>query len=121
MAEIVPFEPGIPEQELDLQLGGYPCILRVRWNTRASVWCVDVYESDRTPIVLGLCLVLGVVLGRWVGHPLFAGAFVVLDDGTSSADPDFADLGTRCRLIYLTRSDRLLAGAENFVEPETTS
>lgn len=110
MAVIIPIVPGEPEQRLAIALDNEPYVLRVRWNTRDNAWYLDAWERDgKTPIAYGLKLVLGVLLGRTVPHPLFAaGMFLVPADPSDGREAGLNDLGGRINLVHLTTADAVV-------------
>lgn len=110
MSGIIPIEPGVSEQRIEIALDDVPYVLRVRWSSRLEVWFLDVYEQDGTsPIALGLALVLGVLIGEHVLHVLFDGALFLRDDSGTGLDAGLGDLGARVTLWYLTPQDRALS------------
>ena len=114
MATIIPFEPGVPDQPIEITLDGEPYVLRARWNSSdddgAGAWYLDAWEGDgRTPIAFGLKLVLGVRLGETCNHPLFIGGMFLFDDSGTGAEPGLADLGARVILVHFTAGDALLS------------
>lgn len=110
MAIEVPFVPGEPEQRISITLDEQQYVLRARWNTRDQAWYLDAWEADdTTPIAYGIKLVLGVLLGGSVHHPLFAGGLFLADNSGSGVDPGLLDLGNRCSLLFFTVADRVLA------------
>lgn len=112
MAGIIPFEPGIPEQRLEIALNDVPYALRVRWNTRDAAWYLDVYEQDgKQPIAHSVKLVLGTLFGRSSMHPLFQGGLFMVDSSSTGVEAGLNDLGGRVRLWYLTPLDLDLARA----------
>lgn len=114
MSGVIPIEPGDPEQRLEIALGGATYVLRVRWNTRDNegrgAWYLDIWESDgKTPVALGLKIVLGVLLGRRSTHPLFAGGLFAVPEPDVTSEPGLYDLGGRVTLWYLEPDDLRLA------------
>lgn len=113
MPTIIPFEPGIPEQPIEIVLDDVPYVLRARWNTRDNAWYFDAWEGDgTTPIAFGVKLVLGVRLGRLYNHPLFQGGMFLIDDGGTGEDPGLSDLGSRVQLAHMTVADAILSEAQ---------
>jgi hypothetical protein len=90
----------LPNQTLQAQLGGQPCVLNV--YQYAFGLFMDVYVGN-TPIVTGrICENLNrIVRSLYLG---LEGDFVFYDtQGTS--DPIYTGLGIRYQLIYLEVSD----------------
>src|SRR6185369_14915356 len=62
---------GVPLFRLATSLGDDPVILDLCWNEPASAWFMDVRDTDESPIILGVKLVLGVNLCRTSRHDIF--------------------------------------------------
>lgn len=108
MAIILPFVPSIPFYEFGTTLDNVEYIFNVRWNGRDEAWYFDVNESDGTPIVRGVKVVLGGYLGRWVEHPLFReGVLVAVDLSDAGQDAGFDDFGTRVVVMRMTLDEVL--------------
>lgn len=101
--QIVPLQP-IPNQTLQVQLGGQACALNV-YQQNYGLY-MDVY--------VGSTLIIGGVicenLNRIVRSPYlgFIGDFIFIDNQASD-DPVYTGLGARFSLAYLEQAD--LAGA----------
>lgn len=111
----IPLEPGEPNQRLTVAIGDQQYILRTHWNERAEAHYMDVLEVDTTPIVEGLKLVLGVVIGRGVVHPLFSGNGFMLYDSSGSTparEAGIDDLGSRVIVFYIDSADQMLLRAQ---------
>lgn len=99
----IPLVPGDPNYRLETTIDGVPYIMDMRWNSRDAAHYMDLYTEDETPIVLGLKLVLGVYLGRYINHTLFRnGAFVMVDTSGQRRDATLDDIGARVQLIRYT-------------------
>jgi hypothetical protein len=106
MAQVIPFRPSIGRYRFITVIDQVQYIFKVRWNSRTKAWYFDVLEADSTPIVKGVKIVLGVVLGRWSNHPLFIqGGFYVRSHAQVHEDATFDNLGTAVEVWYFTRGD----------------
>lgn len=106
MAQVIPFRPSIGRYRFITVIDQVQYIFKVRWNSRVKAWYFDVQEADGTPIVQGVKIVLGVVLGRWSNHSLFLqGAFFARSHEQVHADPTFDNLGTAVEVWYFNRGD----------------
>lgn len=102
MALVIPFVPSIAFYRVATTINSTQYIFDVRWNTRDSAWYFDVLEEDETPIVRGVKVVLGCLLGRNTDHPLFRqGVIVAADLSDSGRDAGFDDFGTRVQVMRL--------------------
>jgi hypothetical protein len=111
MPSIVPFVPGDSEQTIAITLDNEPYVLRARWNTTDAAWYLDAWERDgTTPIAFGIKLVLGVLLGRTLNHPLFLAGMFMVDDSGTGVEAGLSDLGARVTLWHMTAADTVLAG-----------
>lgn len=108
----IPLEGNIGYYEMGTSIQGVHYWIDVRWNGSANIdpdtgkptgaWYLDFFESDRTPIILNVKLVLGMYLGRRANHALFKnGVFVAIDTTNSGVDAGFADLGSRVIVQYI--------------------
>lgn len=108
MSVIIPIDPGVPDQLIEISLDDEPVVLRVRWNGQASLWYLDVWERDgKTVVATGLPITGSTRIGSGVVHPAFAGALLLVG---ANSDPGLADLGATHRLIHLTPAEVMLTG-----------
>ena len=102
--QIVPLQP-IPNQTLQVQLGGQACSLSVYQNAYGLF--LDLYVSNALIIAGVLCQDLNrIVRSAYLG---FVGDFV-FDDTQGAADPVYTGLGSQFQLIYLEESDLTALG-----------
>lgn len=110
MAELIPFKPGIPQQEFEVTLAGVPYWVETHWNEADQAHYLDLYEVNLDPIAIGLKIVLGCKLGDTYLHPFFVGrALIVVDDSNTGLDARVDDLGGRINVVYFTELDLQLA------------
>lgn len=84
------------------EINGREYVLRFYWNDRAEAWYMDVADQDASPILYGIRLVVGVLLGRQlVGDSrMWPGAMVCVVTAQDQSDPGQFDLGGRVQLVY---------------------
>ena len=96
---VVPIQP-IPNQTLQVNLGGQACVLNVYQKTAGLF--MDVYVGGTLIIAGVLCENLNrIVRSLYLG---FVGDLTFIDNQGSN-DPDYTGLGTRFSLAYLETSD----------------
>ena len=104
----LPLQPSIPHYRVGTTLDGEPFLLDLRWNTRAGVWYMDIYadDADETPLIRGVAVVLGSLLGNRCTSPLFPkGALIAVDTGGGQQDAGLDDLGTRVKVYFYPASE----------------
>lgn len=83
---------------------------RLKWNSRALLWFMDVSDISGNPIANGLAIVIGTPIGGNSTHILFrGGSFYAVDASNRNADAGFDDLGTRVSIQYWTIGDLITA------------
>lgn len=103
MAFELPLTPSLAHYTFRATIDSSEYSFEFRWNGRDSAWYMSIYESDETPIISGVKVLIGVLLGRRGDHDLFKrGAFVVQDMANEDRDATFDDLGTRVVVRYYT-------------------
>lgn len=109
MPIVIPVQPGDVVGSADYRLGttieSTAYLIDMHWNRREDRWYLSLLEIDETPIVSGVKVVLGVVLGRRSAHPLFRrGALVAVDLERTGpgrgVEAGWADLGRRVVLRW---------------------
>ncbi len=91
-----------------IDLDESPYVLRMTWNTRIESWFMDILDSSRNNLVLGLKIVSSAMLLRNLAiDGLPPGDFLIWD---SEATPEnygitLDNLGTRYFVIYLTEEE----------------
>jgi hypothetical protein len=109
MPVIIPITAGVNDQQITTTIDTVSYVLRVRWNTRDAAWCIDAWERDgTTAIAFGVKIVVGILLGQAIQHPLFMAGMFAWDTSGSDLDPGLNDLGNRVLLVSLTAGDRTL-------------
>ena len=95
MTSALPVITSLNNQELRVPLVGGMFVMTFQWNTQDGVgaWYMDIREDDKTPVAIGLKLVLG-VLGKRSPHSFFVNNILTVVDTTrDNRDPGFDDLG----------------------------
>ena len=102
----LPLEPSIPNYRVGTTLDGVVYLLDVRWNSRDEAWFLDLLAEDETPIVRGIRVVLGALLGSRSADPAFPpGVLIASDLAGTGTDPGFDDLGQRVKVYYIPDAD----------------
>lgn len=90
------------DTQFEITLDGFVYLIRLRWIDGAGAWAMDIHTRDRTPVVLGMRIVLGAEL---VDAPAAAyappGRFYLL--GEPPTYDSMLDGSTR--LIYLAAAE----------------
>lgn len=89
-------------QSFQIQIGGIVYQLTLIWrDADQGGWCLDIADSQQTPILSGVPLVTGVDLLAQYAYLGFGGKLVVFGDSDPLAAPTFANLGTTTRLYFV--------------------
>lgn len=90
------------------QLNGVSYVFVFKFNSREGIWSFDLLDQDEDPIALGVRVVVGVELLRWVVDSRKpTGTLLCVDlqsESTTlqdSRDPGIFELGARWVLMYL--------------------
>lgn len=99
---VIPFAASLANYRFACAIDDVTYLFDVRWNDRAKAWYFSLAESDGTPIIDGIKIVLGAYLGRQCGHDLFKnGVFVAVDTSGKELDAGFDDMGVRVIVKYI--------------------
>jgi hypothetical protein len=83
------------------ELGGREYLFRFHWNERCSLWFVDLYDQDESPIALGFAVVVGIPLFRGViDARMPPGVMGAVDLSDNNTDPGRDELGKRVVIAY---------------------
>lgn len=88
-------------QQFSIAMAGKDYWLALRWNAQAPAWVLDISDSQRLPIVLGIPLVTGADLLEQYGYLDFGGKLFVQTDHDTDAVPDYASLGGTGHLYFV--------------------
>ncbi len=106
----LPFESGPAFQKFATAIDGNTFVINLRWNGRDAAWYFDLADADESPIVSGIKIVQGMLLGRRCTDPRFPrGVFWAVDLTNQKIDATFDDLGTRV-VVYFYPIAEWLAG-----------
>lgn len=90
-------------QTLTIDLAGVTYQLVLNWNTQASLWVLDIYDSAGvTPILRGISLVANVDLLAAYPDLDFGGKLVAQTDNAPDVPPTYGNLGTTGHLYFIT-------------------
>ena len=119
MAQLVPIEAGVTDQEFSVSLDGVEYVVRLTWQDRDESWYIDVRTVALAPVAgaMGLRVATGVpLLAQVVTKPRPAGELIAIDTLGEDKDPDLDDFGfnenlpeneraLRVQLVYLSADD----------------
>ena len=111
---LIPWVVGLAAYEVEVTLDKKNFRLAFNWNTRGSYWSMSIYAFDKTPIVLGIKLVMGYpLLESFEDTALPTGEFILLSEGALVIDkPTFDNMGegNGVVLVYITADELSTAG-----------
>lgn len=109
---LIPTFPSTPHQSMRVTLDGVTYEIHHRWNHRASLWLLDLYDAARNPLALGRPVVVDAYLIRQFHHiaGVPPGELVAFDTTEREIDPRFDDYGTRVELYYFDKAELLSLG-----------
>lgn len=95
-----------PSQSFTCQLGAVKYYCEAKYNSRNGVWSLDLYDdAARSPILLGMAIVLGVDLLE--PYNLGIGRLVAVDGNATDRDATADDLGTRVTLNWISPDEEI--------------
>jgi hypothetical protein len=99
---VLPIEPSNGYYSIRPVLDGVTYEIVVRLNDRMSAYFLDLYDAERTPLVLGRRVVIEWDIFGLARHLEGAppGAIMAMDTTPRKEDPTFEDFGTRVLLVY---------------------
>jgi hypothetical protein len=107
MIQQLPLIPSEPNYRVGTVLDVTPVILDVHWNGRDAAWFMDIMTETEVPIVMGVKIVLGTLLGGRTSSQEFPlGVLVAADLSGEGRDATLDDLGTRV-LVYFYTPDEI--------------
>lgn len=95
--KIIPLNSGYAFQRFRLQLNQHLLVFRLRWLTRFSYYCVDIFEKD-VPVVLGRALHPGINLLAGLNTDM--GQLILKGDS-----PTVGNLGKDNKLIWYSDNE----------------
>lgn len=87
----IPLSP--QPQRFSIVLAGVERQFRLTWCAPAAAWVLDLYDSDGTPMALGLMLTTGADLLEQFGYLELGFELAAFTDHNLEAVPTFANLG----------------------------
>lgn len=109
----IPIRAGVAHQEVQIPIEGRVYTLELRWAGREERWYLDVRDEDRSPIYLGIAVVLNFPLpARCVHEAFWPGVLLCTDTGGDNSPPGLADLGERVKLIYFSADELPIDSSE---------
>ena len=97
----LPIAADTPHQSFSVQLDGALYTVRLRYNTRAGHWILDLFTFAGEQLVAGLALRLGVdLLSQYRSAEMPPGSLFVLNYVDPYAEPDRDNFGQDVMLIY---------------------
>jgi hypothetical protein len=97
----LPFESGAAFQQFATVINGTTYAISLRWNARDAAWYFDLADADESPIVSGIKVVQGALLGRRCTDARFPrGVIWAVDLSNQKLDATFDDLGTRVAVYF---------------------
>lgn len=85
-------------------LSGTLYILEFNWNPRAEYWTIDVYDLNKIAVINGAVLSVNWPIFVHCSSPIKPNGQLMLIDTSGKSLPCTAqDLGTRCKLVYVTQ------------------
>lgn len=80
-----------------------------KYNARRKRWLMDIYDSERNPILLGTAMLTNVdIASRFKSESLPPGVFMVFDLSGLNKNPEQFDLGDNVILLYQESTDQEL-------------
>lgn len=75
-----------------------------RWNGALNSWVLDLYDSNRNPLIMCIPMVCGIDLLSQYGYMDFGAELWVMTDGDETAIPTIDNLGAESNLYLVVRS-----------------
>jgi len=102
----LPFQPAIPAYRFSTSMAGNVYLFDVRWNARDDAWYFDMSDDQNVPIVSGVKIVLGILLGGRSRDPRFPdGAMFAMDLTGKGEEAKLEDLGIRLVVLHITSDE----------------
>lgn len=103
MIQQLPLRPSIPSYRVGTTLNGRQVLIDARWNGRDAAWYLDMLTEAEEPIVMGMKVVLGVLLGGRTTNTEFpVGVLMASDLSGTGREATLDDLGTRVLVYFYT-------------------
>lgn len=97
----VPVNSILSNKEFRTELDGIFYLLAFRFNTRATIWIMNISDEDSNIIIAGIPLLLGVnLLGRFQDSRLPPGSLFVNNFSEANIEATRDNLGEDVLLLY---------------------
>lgn len=115
----IPVYPELLKYESPMVIEGITYIFGFRYSVRADRWYLDIYDSERNGLQLGVKIVANWPLLRDVGDDMPSGQLLCIRKDDSDRDPNRYELGEQAVLLYFSEDEipvREVPGADLIVE-----
>lgn len=102
---LIPFQPSVPSYRMSVAIEATNFVLDVYYNERDSAWYFDLLDSEESPIISGVKVVLGTPLLRTVDERAPGGVWIAHDTTNSGVEAGLDDLGGRVVVEYYTEAE----------------
>ena len=97
----LPLTVDVPHQSFSVQLDGTVYRMRLRYNSRAGHWTLDLADAAANPLVSGVAVRLGVdLLAQYADDRFPAGKLFAMNWVEAYREPARDDFGSDVVLIY---------------------
>ena len=97
----LPIAHDTPHQSFSVQLDGSVYQVRLRYNSRAGHWAMDLADAGGNPLTVGIAVRLGVdLLAQYSSVSFPPGVLFALNWVDQYQEPDRDNLGRDVSLIY---------------------
>lgn len=98
---VLPVTPNLNSQVFAAELEGRIYEFRFRYNTRASIWKMDISKGDGTKMLSGIPVFSNSSIGaQYANVDLPPGVLMAFDTEGVAKNADNTDFGTRIKLLY---------------------
>ncbi|BBO74394.1 hypothetical protein DSCW_18110 [Desulfosarcina widdelii] len=102
----LPVAADTPYQSFNIELDGTVYGFRLRYNTRADAWFLDLLAADETVLLAGRAVRLGVdLLAHYSDAAFPPGRLFVVNFVDTYGEPDRENFGQDVKLIYVEAED----------------
>jgi len=97
----IPLATSVTDQQLSIELGGNPYILRVLWNERFGYWSLSISSADDVLLLMNVKMVKNFpLIARYRNELLPFGDFYLVQESGTAERPGYDDLGVSFNLYY---------------------
>lgn len=97
----LPITADLPHQSFSVKLDGAVYHFRLRYNSRAEHWALDLSDAGANALLCGIAVRLGVdLLAQYSDARFPAGRLFAMNWVSQYADPDRSNFGADVALIY---------------------